>query len=642
MLRFALAFLAVITPAVSAQVLNVGTLAGTTRGGGYIDARGTAARFSTPCSVAIDSAGNVFVADSGNHVIRRITPAGDVSTFAGTPHIAGSADGKPGSFSSPMGVTIDKVTNELYVADTGNSTIRKVTADGTISTVAGTPGRTGWADGSGSAALFRNPRGIAVAPNGAIYVADTGNSALRRVTLDGAVLTISNEFTGAEGVAVDPASGAVYVAATVGGGVFKVTSFGKVTALAVAAVGPDFFAPTGIAVDRDGNVVFSDWPGHRIFRITPDGVLTTIAGAKNAAGNVDANGTSARLFEPAGIAFDDAGTLYIAERLNEDVRRMTPSRDVTTLAGTSPVATDFTFPRSVACDLSGNTYVVDATNTLKKIAPAGGVTTLAGLANTPGSRDGTGNAARFNDPESIAVDRRDGSVIVADTGNSTIRRVTARGIVTTIAGKAGTTGSADGTGSAATFDRPRGVAVDGSGTIYVADYGNGKIRKITAGGVVTTFVEKSLWEFVPLALAVDGAGNVYVADGWNWIDKITPDGVIGTFAGSHEAGWSDLAGTAARFMNPFGVAADAGGNLYVVDFYNHAIRRITPSGDVTTVAGFGSRTGNVNGFGSATRFSYPRGITVAPDGRVIVADLNNHAIRVGTVLLSGRPRPTRP
>lgn len=655
-----LVFLAplVVASSLSAQLLNVGTLAGSTDGGGYLDARGTAARFAAPSAVATDSAGNVFVADTANQVIRKITPAGDVSTFAGTPGVLGVADGKPGKFRFPSGLAINKATNEIYVADTNNCEIRKITPDGVVSTLAGSFA-TGSADGTGSAARFDFPMAIAVAPDGMIYVADTYNNAVRKITPEGTVSTLAHVAGEPEGIAIDQTSGTIYVAATYEGTIVKIAADGTSTTVA-GTYGEDnadgtgaaahFIAPHSLAVGPNGNIVVTDFLAKLLRQVTPAGVVTTIAGGHVASGVVEGNGKNARFGDPTGVAYGPDGTLYIADDIQDVILRMSPTGDVTTFAGLAPKfgtadgagsAARFFLPQAVAADSDGNTYVVDDANVLKKITRAGVVTTLAGLANTAGSQDGTGSAARFNFPLGIAVDPRDGSVIVADTQNDTIRRVTAQGIVTTVAGKVGVTGRADGTGTAATFNNPQGVAVDGSGNIYVADTNNSAIRKITPAGVVSTFaanVGHGPSISYPSSLAVDAVGNVYVNDTRDLIRKITPDGTINNFVGSF--GYADGTGSAAGFNYPGSIALDRDGNLWVADVANHTIRRVTPAGVVTTAAGNVFRSGNVNGFSSTARFDYPAGIAVAPDGRILIADTWNHAIRTGTVI-NTRPRPTR-
>ena len=274
-------------------------------------------------------------------------------------------------------------------------------------------------------------------------------------------------------------------------------------------------------------------------------VVTTLAGQARSKGSTDGSGASARFYWPSGIACDAAGNLYVADERNNTIRKITPAGEVTTLAGKahskgsadgSAAAARFNSPEGIACDSAGNLYVADARNsTIRKITPAGEVTTLAGEAGFEGSTDGWGTGARFAGPCGIACDAA-GNLYVTDTGNNTIRKVTSAGKVTTVAGTAGDYGGHDGKGTAARFWRPDG-------------------------------------------LACDAAGNLYVADAWNdTIRKITPAGEVSTFAGTaHSAGSADGSGAAARFNGPWGIARDASGSVYVADAFNSTIRKMTLS-----------------------------------------------------------------
>jgi sugar lactone lactonase YvrE len=234
---------------------------------------------------------------------------------------------------------------------------------------------------------------------------------------------------------------------------------------------------------------------------------------------------------------------------------------------------------------------------IRKIAPDGTVSTLAGSATNRGNQDGTGANASFSSPGGVAVDSA-GNVYVADAFNQTIRKITSAGAVTTLAGSPGSRGEADGTGGAAQFNHPLGVAVDGSGNLYVADTFNDTIRKITPAGGVTTLAGSAgisggndgtgIYALFnqPVGVAVDGSGNVFVADTGNaTIRRVTPNGVVTTLAGiAGIAGLSDGVGANALFNQPHGVALDGAGNVYVADTGNAAIRKITSNGTVTTVA----------------------------------------------------------
>ncbi|HQR44650.1 MAG TPA: NHL repeat-containing protein [Thermoanaerobaculia bacterium] len=317
---------------------------------------------------------------------------------------------------------------------------------------------------------------------------------------------------------------------------------------------------------------------------------------------------------------------------------------VTTLAGSGSVGTadgtgkaaSFAYPTGVAADANGNLYVADTDNNkIRKITPAGVVTTFAG-SGSQGSQDGTGTAAAFNSPYGVAVGAG-GVVYVADTGSNKIRKITSTGVVTTIAGS-GAASSLDGNGTAASFNGPAGLAVDGNGNLYVADVFGDKIRKISPGGIVTTIAGSGVEggddgtgaaaSFAsPVGIAVDAGSNVFVADMFNnEIRKISPGGEVTTFAGSGLPDGVDGVGTAASFYWPSGVALDGAGNLYVADLGNSKIRKITPAGLVTTYAGSG-QPGSADGTGMAASFTSPSGVAADTAGSLYVTDFDNNNVR---------------
>ncbi len=296
----------------------------------------------------------------------------------------------------------------------------------------------------------------------------------------------------------------------------------------------------------------------------------------------------------------------------------------------------FRNPNGIAIDASGNVYTAELIgHRIRKITPEGTSTTLAG-SGTGGYADGTGTSASFNAPAGVAVDAS-GNVYVADAGNNRIRKITPAGVVTTLAGD-GTADYADGTGTAAQFWNPRGITLDGAGNLYVADSHNHRIRKITPEGVVTTLAGTGIAGhtdgagtnaqfYIPSAVAADGAGNVYVTDFENHrIRKITPSGVVTTLAGDGTEGFADGTGTAAKFNRPSGITVDASGNLYISDRGNQRIRKVTPAGTVSTIAGISSY-GSQNGPASSARFYHPWGIGIDANHNLYVADEGNHKIR---------------
>src|SRR5437773_76309 len=384
-----------------------------------------------------------------------------------------------------------------------------------------------------------------------------------------------------------------------------------------------FAYPYATAVDGAGNVYVADTYNYTVRKITPAGVVTTLAGLAGEDGSTDGTGSYARFSYLFGIAVDGAGNVYVTD-LSNTIRKITPAGVVTTLAGTPGVhgsadgtgsAAQFWQPWRIAVDSAGIVYVADQANsTIRKITPAGVVTTIAGAAGMFGSADGSGSAARFNAPDGIAVDSS-GNLYVADTLNSTIRKITSTGVVTTLAGTPGGIGSADGTGSAARFNYPDALTVAGT-TVYVADTYNSTIRKVTSAGVVTTFAGtagvpgstdgtgNAAQLDHPFGVAADKAGNVYVADTLNsTIRKITSAGVVTTLAGTPGViGSADGSGSAAQFFYAFAVAVDGVGNVYVGDTNNFTVRKITPAGVVTTLAGLAGNHEYADGTGSDAGF----------------------------------------
>ncbi|MGA2662044.1 MAG: hypothetical protein ABSH34_31580, partial [Verrucomicrobiota bacterium] len=509
---------------------------------GTNDGTGSAARFNLPGGVAVDSAGNLFVADSANNTIRKMTPAGTnwvVTTLAGSAGNAGSADGtnSAAQFNNPLGVAVDSSGN-LYVGDAYNNTIRKVTPVGTnwvVTTLAGSPGNSGSADGTGTNALFNYPWGVKVDSAGNVYVADAANYTIRKVTPAGVVTTLagSTQF--------NPAGRGLY------GGADGTNSAAQ------------FWWPEGLAIDSAGNLYVGDDINWTIRKVTPVGtnwVVTTLAGSLPY-GSKDGTGSAVRFNQPQGLALDSAGNAYVGDSMNYTVRKVTPAGAVTTLAGLAGAfgtadgagsAARFEYPMCVAVDSAGNLYVTDLdANTIRKVTPAGVVTTLAGSAGNSGSADGTGTNALFNGPRGVAADSAS-NVYVADVNNNTIRKVTPVGtnwVVTTLAGSAGNSGCADGTGTNALLSEPYDVAVDSAANVYVADSNNNAIRKVTPAGMVTTL-----------------AGLVGV------------NGPFGNF------GMADGTGTNAWFAQIESVAVDNALNVYVADQYNFNIRKGFPASSV--------------------------------------------------------------
>ena len=679
---------------------SIATLAGSS-GYGSADGVGANARFEHPWAVALDQSGNLFVADTDNHTIRKITPAGVVSTFAGLAGYRGASDGtgRAARFDKPIGLAVDP-EGYIYVADYGSNTIRKITPAGAVTTVAGLAGMSGSADGVGAIARFYNPQGVAVDQDRNVYVADAGNHTIRKITPAGAVSTLAGQ-AGAYGSTDGPGatarfalprdvatdnSGDVYVADASNSTIRKITPAGVVSTLAGSpgvrgsadGIGSAarFNNPQGICVDRASGVLYvADTGSRKIRRINAAGDVSTFAGSGDG-GYADGPPGAAQFSYPTGVAVDAGGNAYVADYYNNLIRKVAASGTVSTLAGSfanggtadgAGGAARFNYPEDLAVNPAGEVFVADSgSSTIRKITPAGVVTTFAGSPLQQGSVDGTGTAARFFGPRGIAADRS-GNLYVADTYNQIIRKISPAGVVSTIAGAVGSFGSTDGTGSTARFYYPEGIEVDGDGNIYIGDTRNHTIRKITPAGVVSTVAglagsaghedgNGSTARFgFPTGLGVDPAGNLYVADNLTWtIRKVTPAGDVTTVAGMPNGGSADGPGTAARFTNPYGLTVDAEGNVFVADSGNCTIRKITPAGMVTTVAGTPNERGARDGRGSFVRLDRANGIASDTAGNIYIADTFGDTIRVGRIppgppalapgragrmLLRGRARP---
>ncbi len=331
-----------------------------------------------------------------------------------------------------------------------------ITTPLTITTLAGSAGSSGTTDGTGTAARFNSLAGVAADSTGNFYIADTNNHVIRKVTFTGVVTTLAGS------------------AGTAG------SSDGTGTAAR-------FNFPSGLALDSSGNIYVADTSNHTIRKVTSAGVVTTIAGWPGTPDSADGAGTSARFYGPEGVALDSSGNLYVADTINNTIRKLVLATGaVTTIAGQAGVtgstygtgtAATFNGPSGITIDANGTLYLADSeNNTIRTITANGFVGTLAGLAGSTGAADGTGSAARFNDPSAVVADSSGANVYVLDTDNHTVRKIaTATGVVTTLAGSAGTLGSADGSGETARFNFPSGIAWTSTG-LGIADTANHTVR----------------------------------------------------------------------------------------------------------------------------------------------------------------------
>jgi uncharacterized protein (TIGR03437 family) len=603
----------------------------------------TAAQLMFPMGIAVDAAGNILVADRDASVVRRIAPTGIIQTVAGNGTTGYTGDGGPATaaqLNGPFGVTVD-ASGSIYIADTGNLAIRKVAPDGTISTYAGNGTRGFAGDGAPARnAMFNGPEGVAIDAGGNLYIADTFNGRIRRVGPDGNIATAAGVgSTGVDGgdngsplsaplslptdVAVDRA-GNVYIA-DFGNSKVRLVSNALITTVAgrnngapVAegeeAVNARLVGPTGVGVDRNGAFYFVEAGigsgtglargDYKVWKVSSTGAMTTFAGngLPNFGGD-NGSSTSAQLDTPTGVAVDSAGSVLIADSQNQRIRKVTRGT-ITTITGTGaadfngevvlPANAQLNTPRGVAADARGNYFVADTGNRrVREAQPGGNLFTVAGNGNASYFGDG-GPATRgsVNQPEGVAVDAA-GNIYIADTFDNVVRKVTAGGLISTIAGF-GTPGFGGdgGPATSAMLNHPRSVAVDALGNVYVADTANNRVRRIDTLGNISTVAGNGTTDFAaadgvatqqglsdPRGVALDRAGNLYVAEtGHNRVRKISPAGAITTIAGDGTccyAGDGGL-GTTAQLNQPWGLAVDASGNVYVADSGNNSIRVLAP------------------------------------------------------------------
>ncbi|MGA7236592.1 MAG: hypothetical protein WBY44_12980 [Bryobacteraceae bacterium] len=623
------------------KVDSSGTLtriAGTGRSGYSGDGgAATLAQVQFPDGIAVDSAGNIYVADTSANVVRAISPTGIISTYAGQGAAGYTGDGGPAAqaqLNAPMGLALDAAGN-LYIADSGNSVVRKVSKSGVITTFAGN-GSVGYSGDSGPAtsAALDQVEGVAADPSGAVYIADTFNNRVRAIS-GGIIQTIAG--TGLSSFSGD-------------GG---------------AAASATMFLPTDVAIDNGGNLYIADFGNSRIRKVAQGKIQTVIGGTGTEIIFDEAVATTIRLNGPTGIAVDGSGDIFVAEGsigtgtgLAEGDYRVWKINSVgvvSTAAGNGmesysgdgggATAAQLDDPAALTFDTAGNLYVADTANhRVRKISPSGIISTAAGTGQPGFSGDGGAAVrAQLNSPRGLTSDA-DGNVYIADSGNNRIRKLLPDGTLISIAGNGnasfyGDTGPAD----AASLHDPHGIYSAGGGHIYIADTGNQRIRELLPDGTITTVAGNggqgpggdggaatSAQLNLPTGVTLDAAGNVYIADqGNNRVREVATNGTISTLAGSAAYGIGDGGpATAALLDAPYSVAVDAAGNVYLSDTGHNRVREVS-NGTITTLAGTGNccYAGDGGPAGSA-QLNAPGALLVDSSGRVYVADAGNNAVRL--------------
>jgi trimeric autotransporter adhesin len=647
-----------------------------------------------------------------------------VATVAGSDPVRDGGAAQNAIIQNAVGLAVDAAGN-LYIADAASNRIRKVIPDqmqqhesayalGKISTVVGLGGPYFNGDGGpATQAHLSGPYAIAFAPDGSLYVADTNNNRIRQVTVGGIIQTVAG--TGEQSSGVD-------------GG---------------QAVSTPIILPMGVAVDGDGNLYFSELmpasssfqqglSSARIRRVSAGGAITTYAGGGQL--DLEADGASAltaHLMPPVAIAMDGSGTLWIAETARHTVRKVNPDGRIARVAGTGvpgqtgdggpAIQAQLNSPRAVAVDQSGNLYIGDSGNrVVRRVSPDGTIQSIfpplapvSGLAidgagnlfiafgsqlnlwmpayNTSLGSPIVGDTLRGRDrvpaveslvisPTSVAGDTV-GNLYIAEPFTDRIRVVDPSGVINTFAGEPGVFSGDGGRAVAATLNSPIGVAVDRAGTVWIADTGNNRIRRVTADGIIRTVAGNGRFGTIgddgpateaelanPLFIVIDAAGNLFLTEPFsNRIRQVTPDGVIRTIAGNGQPGSRGDGGpaTSAQLSIPSELAVDGNGNLYFVDQSGQRIRQVSAEGIITTVVETraarciavdlsgdlviceGNTIGRISGDGSIehiaggavpgyagdggpaldAQFNAPTGLWVDEAGAIYVVDQGNHRIR---------------
>jgi sugar lactone lactonase YvrE len=585
-------------------------------------------------SVIADDSGGFYVVSELHNKVYLVAADGRLLFVAGNGIRGYSGDGGPAAsaqLAGPTGVAADR-TGNLFIADSSNHCIRKVTPDGIISTVAGTGTWGRWGDGGPAiSAQLNKPAGVALDAAGNLFIADSGNNCVRKVTRNGIIRTVAGMID---------------------------SSIGGFSGDGGPATSAQLEGPTGVVADAAGNLFIADCSNHRIRKVTPDGLISTLAGnGKSGYGGDGGPATSAQLYWPTVVALDTAGNAYIADKANNRIRKVTPDGMISTVAGNGnpgfggdgglATTAKLFWPVGVAIDTDGSLFIADQSNyRVRKVTPNGVIRTIAGNGTKGFSGDGgPATSALLNSPSGIALDIA-GNLYIADTGNYRVRKVTPDHIVSTVAGNGNYGFSGDGgLAISAKLYGPSGVAVDPAGNLYIAD--SNLVRKVTPDGMISTVVgggaqspsDGVLATSVRLnrlgGITVDLAGNLFVADtGFHRVHRVTPGGIISTLAGTGTNGFSGDGGlaTSAKLYNPSGIAMDPAGNLFIADYYNHRIRKVTPDGIITTIAGTGSP--NYNGDGGRAvlaNISYPKSVMVDTVGTLFIVE----AYRIRTVTPSG-------
>jgi uncharacterized protein (TIGR03437 family) len=638
-----------------------------------------AAQVAQPEGLAVDSSGNLYIADAANHRVRKVTPAGIISTVAGTGHPGFSGDNGPAAaaqLNQPYDLTLDAAGN-LYIADFGNQRVRRIGTDGNITTVAGNGQSGATTDGGpATAAMLLGPRNVAIDTAGNLYISEFDGHRVRRVAPGGTIGTVAGTgiagFSGdggpanaaqlafPAGLALDGA-GNLYIVDTLNVRIRKVLAGGGTigTVCSEQSFGMPYVQLSGLGADAAGNLYIPDSANSFVWQLTPAGMLNRVAGTPGS-GAFSGDGRSAlqtALNTPVEVTLDPAGGLYISEL--QRVRCVAAATGIiNTVAGNgtfgfsgdggSATMAVLNAPVGIALN-GGSIYVADQNNDrVRQISAGGSLSTVAGGGAAGSLGDGlTAIGATLDDPTALAFDSS-GNLYIADTHDNRVRRVDVTGMITTFAGDGDTAGYG-GEGDPATLtpiSAPQGVATDSAGNVYIADTNHNRVIQVNQAGNIQTVAgtgtagyggdgSTALAELNgPTGLAVDGNGNLYIADTQNnRVRMINQAGVTSTIAGTGTAGFSGDGGAAAaaELSYPSALAVDASGDIFIADTGNNRVRLITPNGVINTIAGTGAAAYNgENGPALQIALLNPEGLALDGQGHIWVSDTGNNRVRLLT------------
>jgi uncharacterized protein (TIGR03437 family) len=611
------------------------------------------AQLNAPQGLALDAAGNLYIADSLNNRVRMVNTQGAISTFAGDGTVnppgfwGDTGPAVNASLHLPTALAVDS-SGKVYIAVSSDNTVRVVTTDGLINIFAGsgyagyygdynagtvTSGVcTGCVAGTAALAGLTNPQDVELGPNNTILIADTGNGSIRSVSAAGIISTISGDLKGSVGLSGD----------------------GVATTLAM-------LAPFGVTADSSGNIYVAESGTYRIRKIDTTGNITTAIG--DGTQGFAGDGGPANKVEmslPTSVALDSSGNVYFADSLNNRIRKLAGGT-VTTFAGSgvfrysgdggAATSAQLNTPMGVAVSYggafgnSGVLYIADTANNVVRSVANGAIANVAGTGAAGFAGDGNAaTGAQLNGPQGLAVDAA-GNLYIADTENHRVRKVAGNGTISTVAGT-GTAGFGGDGGAAgsAQLNLPYAVATDAAGNLYIAEFGGNRVRKVAANGNISTLAGNGITGFAgdggqatsarlngPRGVAVDSAGNVYIADtANNRVRQVAPGGVITTVAGTGSSGVSGDGGLALNALvgNPVAVATDSVGNVYIADG-SARVRKLFLSGLITTIAGAGTLGYSGDGGSAPNALLHgPSALAVNAAGSVWVADSSNNAVRL--------------